>query len=118
MDQEEIVHGEYFLDGDASAEKSVVLYEAGTTTVRTLAANEYLYITDIVLTCETGGDVAVYFGTDVAGKRLLKMTVAAKSGYDHQYMTALCGPKGEGLKLTMAATNINFVVVEGYIRKA
>ena len=118
MDQEEIVHGEYFLDGDASAEKSVVLYEGGTTTVRTLAANEYLYITDVVMTCETGGDVALYFGTDVVGKRLLKMAVAAKSGYDHAYKTPFCGLKGEGLKLTMAATNVNYVAIEGFIRSA
>lgn len=114
----EIVHGEFFIDGDGSGANEVILYKQGSTAVRTLADTEFLYISDIVVTCETGGDVSVYFDTDAAGKRVLKMAVAAKSGYDHQYETPLCGPKGAKLYFVGAGTNVNYIAIEGFIRSA
>lgn len=113
----EIVHGEVFVDG-AGAASAIVLYQQGTSTVRTLAATEFLYITDLVMTSEAGGEVSIYFGSDAVGKRLLKMVVAAKSGYDHEYCTPVCGPKGVGLTVNTTGADWTFVAIEGFIRSA
>lgn len=115
----EPVHGEAILDGDASGGIAVILYKAGTTTVRTLAAGEYLHVVDVLIGNETGADTWLVADSKAAGRYVFHATMGAKGRerlhfYDRPYVC----PKGTGLKLYGAASNINSCIIEGYITQA
>lgn len=118
------VHGECITDGDASGGIAVVLYRpsaftaAGVAVVRTLEDNERLYVTDVQILCETGGDVSLCADGKVAGEYVAHGTVDAKGGIIlHFQQPRACAP-GTGLTLFGAATNINSCIIEGYITQA
>ena len=116
----ELVHGEYVSDGvDTSSGVAVILYLAGSATVRAVAATEFLYITSVRLMCETGGDIALVADAKTAGQYIVEGAVDAKGGIvldlSHQPYGA---PKGQGLTFFGAATNKNTCVVEGFIKGA
>lgn len=114
----EPVHGEAIIDGDASGGIAVVLYKAGTTTVRTLAADEWLHICHVIIGCETGGDVAVAADSKAAGRYLYHATMGAKGREWLCCHRPFVCPKGKGLKLFGIATNLNTCIVEGFITGA
>lgn len=117
----ESIHGECIIDGDASAGIPVVLYRpsaftaAGVAVVRSLTAKEILYITDVQIFCETGGDVSLCADGKVAGEYVTHGTLDAKGGIIlHFEQPRACAP-GTGLVFFGAATNINSCIIEGFI---
>lgn len=116
----EVVHGEAYVDGDASS-VSAVLYKAGSTTVRTLGAKEVLHITSWVLNDETGGDVAVEADGAADGEYLFIGSVIAKDVITHSYESGnefICAP-GTGITFvgSSGATRSLFTF-QGYITSA
>lgn len=118
MSASDEVHGEAILDGDASAGIAVILYEKGSVTVRSLQTGEFLHVTDFQIYTETGGDISLAADSKAAGRYLMHGTLDAKGGaIVHLSRPYIC-PRGTGLKLFGATTNINSAIIEGFIRKA
>jgi hypothetical protein len=65
---------------DASAGVAFTLYLAGSTTPYTLLATDFVSVSDYVITRTTSGTAAIVGATDVAGKRLVKGSLAAQGG--------------------------------------
>ena len=112
------VHGEAIKDGNASGGEAVILYNSGSVDVRTLAATEVLYITDVQLLCETGADLWLVADSKAAGRYVAHGTVDAKGGVILHFSKPYACPKGKGLKFYGATTNINSCLIEGFIREA
>ena len=114
----EEVHGESITDGDASGGIAVVLYKAGSVVVRTLGAKEILYVTDIQITCETGGDVWLVADGKVAGEYVWYGSLNAKDTVSISLQQPFACAPGTGLTLFGAATNLNICLIEGFIAGA
>ncbi len=112
------IHGEIFNDGDSSGGVAVVLYEAGSTTVRVLKATDVLYITYMAVMTEVGGVVALVADSAAAGRYLLNGTFDAKGGIATHLSKPYTCPTGKGLKLIGISTGLDTCIVEGFIKTA
>lgn len=116
------IHGEAYIDGDASGGVAMILYIAGSVTVRALASTEVLHITDIFVNIEAGGDFSVVADSDAAGRRILEGNVAMNGGVDKHYATpnGYACPAGVVPKLFGASTGgkRNSCIIEGFILEA
>jgi hypothetical protein len=96
---------------------NVAIYDAATNTARTLQADEFVSVTDLIYVTTAGGAFTILFGTtDGAGKRIAKGTLDAKSGLAHHFDTARTGPVGVLPGIIAAAGQID-LMLEGYISK-
>lgn len=100
------VHGEVD-SADASSGETVLLYNDGSSTARTLASNERLTITDIMFVSTAGGAYSLYWGTDAAGLRITGGNAEALGGLAHPYETPTTGPAGTAPILTAAAGQVD-----------
>lgn len=114
----ELVHGEAYIDGNASTGIALTLYRSGETTERTLASDEYLNIYAVHMQSETGGDLALLADSDAAGRRILIGNYAANGGVDKEYVVPYTCPRGVVPKFFGAATGRNTCIIEGTITKA
>ena len=112
------IHGESITDGDASSGITFILYESGGVTVRELISTEVLYITDLQVFCETGGDVWVVADTKAAGRYVTHASLDAKGGIILHFNKPYACPKGKVPKLFGAASNLNIGLIEGFIKEA
>lgn len=113
------VHGELFVDGDASvALAALVLYARGSTTVRTLTGTERLYVTDVTIVLETAGDAILVADAETAGKYLVNCGLASGVPLIIHYNTPFICLKATGLKFKGSASNKSMVTIEGFIREA
>lgn len=112
------IHGESLTDGNASGGVAFTLYESASTTTRTLTSKEVLYITDLQIFCETGGDVWVVADTKAAGRYITHASLDAKGGIILHFQKPYACPKGKVPKLFGAASNLNIGLMEGFIRES
>lgn len=122
-DRGEQVMGVALFDGDGHAGITMTLYKAGETAERVLAATEFLYITDIDLVTEVGGDI--YVDCDSAGNgahSLFDIIVAgtfdAKGGLSRRYATPHQCPRGKKPVLFGISTGLDSLVIHGFICQA
>lgn len=108
------VHGEIH-SADASSGVEVTLYEAGTdTNALALGATEFLEITDIVVVSVAGGDVRVFFGSDMtpaAGSMIVRGTVGANGGIAKSFIvTPRGGVAGDTVRILapIGVVDVNF----------
>jgi hypothetical protein len=89
-----------------------LLYNQGVcATARTLAANERVIITDILLVLAVGGAFTLAFAAaDAGGYRILKGTLDAKSGVIHHFETPMVGPPGVLPYLIAAAGQVDCIL--------
>lgn len=114
----EPVHGESITDGDASGGIAIVLYTPGTVTVRNLAADEVLWVTDVQIVTQDGGDIWLCADGKVAGEYVAHGVFAALGGIvTHFEQPRACAP-GTGLVFFGVAANIDSCIIEGFITKA
>lgn len=114
----EEIHGESITDGDSSGGIAVTLYKSGTVTERTLAATEILYITDVQIYNETGGDTWLCADGKVDGEYVAHANLAANGGIILHFNQPRACAKGTGLVFFGAGTNIGSCVIEGFIQGA
>ena len=112
------IHGEIIVDGDASGGVAVVLYTSGTTDVRTLAASEFLVITDIQIIVEASADISLVADSKAAGRYLVHGNVAANGGVVRSLLSPYRCPRGVGLKFYGGGQAESACIVEGYITEA
>jgi hypothetical protein len=123
-DSGEHVVGIAKVDGDTTANGlEVVLYRAGELTARALATTEHLYITDVMITNETGGDTYLDLNTGVdnlhvAADIIVAGNLQANGGIIISYVVPRQCPMGKKPRFYAAATNLNVCVIHGYIRRA
>lgn len=120
----EPVHGEAILDGDASGGIAVVLYEpsnfsaAGAAVVRTLQDGERLYVTDVQIANEAGGDTWLCADDKVAGEYVSHANLAANGGIVvHFEQPRACAP-ATGLTFFGGAQGLNACIIEGFVTQA
>jgi len=110
------VHCELVTDGDASALTVLKVYQRGTTTeIAALGAKQRLYITDIVMTSEAGGDVTLVMDAAAAGGYIHYGHVAAEATIIRHYVTPICCPAGVIPKFAGAAAERNTCIMEGFL---
>jgi hypothetical protein len=117
MNRGEPVHFERIVDGDATTLTAVVLYTSGGVTVRTLASDEFLTVTEFQIVLESGGDYSFVADTAVAGRYLAFGNAAANGGIEHSARIGYTCPKGVTPKFAGAGTNRSTCIGEGYISK-
>lgn len=112
----EPVHGEV-VSADASGGVAFKLYKSGETGEHTLAATEYVNITDYSVIRAVAETFAIVADTDVAGKRVVKNPGTAAAGVDRALAQPFVCPAGVTPKLIAAAGDI-VAVIEGFITGA
>lgn len=111
----EPITGQRVVDGDASTATALTLYPAGGTTARTLADDEWLEITHLVIACEDGGDCVLI--TKTAGQTIFDASLAATSVVDMNFCPPRVGEKGEVPLFSGPNGNKTSIFIQGYIRK-
>ena len=115
----EEVHGELVVaDGDASTLTVVVLFVAGTTTVRTLTSKEYLNITDLWIGNEAGGDTQLLADSAAAGRHIINVNLTTTSVIERHYARPYTCPKGVTPKFKGGASGLSSCIFEGFITTA
>jgi len=122
MERGEQVHGE-LVSADASTAAAIVLYKAGTRTVRTLGSTEHLVITDVMMNSTAATDVALFDDADAdgtidAGERIAHGDFSAKGGLVTAFSTPRYCSKGITPKVKAGAAGAVKVLILGYILKA
>lgn len=118
MDRGEPIHGERIVDGDASTLTVLTLYKSGTVTVRVLAVDEWLVITDYQIQLESGGDYSLLANSAAGGRYIAHGNAAANGGIAMSLVSPYVCPKGVVPKFAGANANRSTCIVEGYIVKA
>jgi len=111
------VHGELVTDGDSSTLTVLVLYTAGGVAVRTLAADEFLSITDYVIATESAAEVRLVADTDVAGRRIVAEATTTFAHLEHHYSEPYACPLGVVPKFAGSASNVSSCLIQGFISK-
>lgn len=115
----EEVHGELH-STDASSGVAIPLYRGGSSTVRPIAANEYLDIHSVHLVTAAGGDAYVLVGADVTlgnGETVVRGTFAANGGIANELRPHYSGQMGLSPWVVAPAGAVD-VIIKGTIRKA
>lgn len=113
------VHGELITDGDASTLTVINLYQGGTNTViSALGAKQYLYITDITIYLEDGGDFQLVADSAAAGRYIAHGNAAANGGLERALRSAYCCPKAVIPKFKGAGANVSSCIIEGFLRSS
>jgi hypothetical protein len=110
------VHGEVVSTDASGAGVAVTWYPAGSVTARTLAADEYLAITDVLFISTAGGVYDLVFGAVGDGKHIVKGNAAVLGGIAHHFETPVVGMKGVNALLIAAAGQVD-LVLQGFIAK-
>ena len=111
------IHGESITDGNASSGIAVTLYDGGSLTEHTVGDDEIVYITDIQIASEPGGDVSLCADGKVAGEYLWHGTLDAKDQISVHFNTPRACVRGSTLVFFGGASDLNTCIVEGFITK-
>ncbi len=113
------VHGELITDGNASALTVINLYKSGSTvTISALGAKDRLYITEVTILLEDGGDFALVADSAAAGLYIAEGNAAANGGLHMSARQPYCCPAGVIPKFKGAAANKSTCIIEGFISSA
>ena len=119
-------HGE-FASADASAlteaNSRFTLYEMGLTTALTLAAGDYVVVTDIIVdyTGATTRTITLYDGADNvvdAGEKINELTRIQNDHTESQYVTPFTCQKGTFPKVKTSGGGQVTVLIRGQIERA
>lgn len=113
----EAVHGEV-VSADASGGVAFKLYRSGETTERTLAAGEYLNITDYSILSAVAETFGIYADSDAAGKRITKIFAPINGGEVHALSIPHTCPKGVTPKLIAGGAGNVVSMIHGFITGA
>lgn len=111
------VHGESITDGNATGGVAVVLYGHGTVTVRALAVDEILYVTDVQIMCQDACDMSLVADGLVAGEYVVHGAVDALDQINIHFQQPRACAVGTGLIFFGGGANISSCLVEGFITK-
>lgn len=121
----EPIHGERVIDGDASTATALTLFKSGDfdasadAVERTLAANEYVNITDVVIIDEEAADISLVADAAAAGKYIVfTKSVVGIPIIIHFNEPYVC-PKGVVPKFTggSGGTSRSMCIIQGFITK-
>ena len=112
------IHGELIVDGDGSTLTALTLYQSGTVTTVTLTGKMRLFVTDVFIMLESGGDFELIADGEVAGEYIAQGNAAANGGVQMSLRTAFRCQAATGVKFKGVATNRNVCIIEGYVRSA
>jgi hypothetical protein len=107
-------HGEVISADASGAGVVVLLYESGVVTAHTLAADERLNVTDVILISTAGGVYDLVFGSVAAGRHVVKGNAEVLGGVAHHFETPISGPLATNLRLIAAAGQVDLIVA-GFI---
>jgi hypothetical protein len=110
-------------DGDTSGGQEASLYLSGMSSTFSLGSNEVLFITDIQVITEGGGDIFVDFDSGADGAHddedlIVAGNFAANQGVVTDFQTPRQGPPGKVPKLFGAAQDRDTLIFHGYVGRA
>ena len=118
----EPVHGEK-VSTDASAGVAIPIYNEGSTTARTLGADEYIEVHEVQVSSVAAGLTIVSFGatnpgsSPTAGNRVVSAALPINGSIQMSHVHAV-GPVGATLWLTAPAGDSSHVTLKATIRSA
>lgn len=112
------IHAERVIDGVSSTLTVLTLYEAGSTTTRSLKSTEVLHITDVIIMTEDASDVELVVDSAAGGRYIVNTKTAAGIPIVINYSKPFICPKGVVPKFKGGGANRNMCVCEGFIREA
>lgn len=114
------IHGERVIDGDASTLTVLTLYEAGSTTTRSLGAKEVLHITDLIIIDEEAADVQLVADSAAGGRYIVSTKTAVSIPIVIHFNTPYICPRGVVPKFAggSGGTARSMCVIQGFIRPA
>lgn len=113
------VHGERVVDGDASTLTVLTLYNAGSTTTRTLKSTEVLHITDVIIIDEEAVDVQLVADSAAGGRYIVQTKSAVSIPIVIPFRTPYICPKGVVPKFAggSGAAARSMCIIQGFIRE-
>ncbi|MCK5608610.1 hypothetical protein KAR91_42400 [Candidatus Pacearchaeota archaeon] len=116
------VRGERVIDGDASALAALTLYDAGSPdTVRTLAANERIHITDVYIGFINKGmasDVELVVDSAAGSRYIVGGQISSGRHLSIHFKTPYICDAGMVPKFAGAAWSKTTCVIHGFVREA
>ena len=113
------IHAERIVDGDASTLTALTLYEAGSTTERTLAATEVLHITDVVIIDEEAADTQLIADSAAGGRYIVSTKTAVSIPIIIHFSTPYICPKGVVPKFKGGSGQAqSMCICQGFIQEA
>jgi len=119
MSTDYVCHGELIEDGDASTLTVLKLYTMGSPdTERALVGTERLHITDVLILCETAGDVILVADTEAAGRYIVSAGIASGVPLTIHFNIPYVCPKTVIPKFAGAGSNRSMCIIHGFVREA
>lgn len=117
------VHGELIVDGNASALTVLTVYKsggfsaAGVAVARPVAADEFLCITDVLISVESAGDVQLLADSAAAGKYIVSAGMTTFDSRTIHFVEPYVCPVGVTPKFSGPGTHRSSCIIQGYITK-
>ena len=115
------IHGERVVDGDASTLIALTLFKAGQvgTDTYTLQSDEFLTITDVVISDEENADVQLVADSAAAGRYIVSTKISAGGSFTHSFNEPYVCPIGVVPKFAggSGAAARSSCVIQGFITK-
>ena len=114
------IHAERIVDGDASTLTVLTLYEAGSTTTRTLLATEVFHITDVLIIDGEAADIALVADSAAGGRYIVFAESAAGVPIIVHFNNPYVCPRGVIPKFSGGSGQgkRSMCVLQGFIREA
>lgn len=114
------IHAERVVDGDASALTALTLYEAGSTTERTLKSTEFLHITDVIIIDEEAVDISLVADSAAGGRYIVQANIPTKVPLVINFKTPYICPRGVVPKFAggSGAAARSMCIIQGFITPA
>jgi len=112
------IHGERIVDGDASTLTALSIFDDGETDTRTLADDEAIYVTDVMITSESGGDIFLVADAAAAGKYIFAGNLDAKDTVVMSFSSPYRCPLGVVPKFAGGGSDKNSCIIQGFIVKS
>ena len=113
----EAFHGEV-VSADASGGVAFKLYKSGEVTEHTLAATEFVNITDYAILSAVAETFGIYADSDAVGRRITKLFAPINGGESRSLLTSHTCPKGVTPKLIAGGAGNVVSIIHGFITGA
>lgn len=117
------IHGERIVDGDASVLTALTIYKsggftaAGVAVARPIAADEFLCITDVIITLQSASDYSLLADSAAAGKYIVQAASDTFGGIVLHFIEPYVCPMGVTPKFSSSGVERNSCIIQGYVTK-
>lgn len=111
------IHGERIVDGSALTRTALTLYPSGEVTARTMVTGDRLYITDVYIFSEIGGDILLDTG-GAAPRTIVDAMLDAKDYLHLHFRQPVACELSLPPQFTGIATGKDVCIIEGFLARS